>query len=84
MQLGNCNDSNCVGTLSDQGEAATASSLSEYAMKDVQSALTYLLRPPEIFLSQPQGFPYTVHTLGFGEDKQSVNIGLIHRQYGGT
>ena len=84
MQLGNCNDSNCVGTLSDQGEAATASSLSEYTMKDVQSALTYLLRPPEIFLSQPQGFPYTFHTLVFGEDKQSVNIGLIHRQYGGT
>ena len=87
MQLGNCNDSNCVGTLSDQGEAATASSLSEYTMKDVQSALTYLQRPPEIFLSQPQGFPYTFHTLGGGGgggDKQSVNIGLIHRQYGGT
>ena len=57
MQLGNCNDSNCVGILFDQGEAATASNLSEYAMKYVQSALTYLQHPPEIFLSQPQGFP---------------------------
>ena len=46
MQLGNCNDSNCVGILSDQGEAATASSLSEYTMKYVQSAFTYLQRPP--------------------------------------
>ena len=35
-------------------------------MKDVQSALTYLQRPLEIFLSQPQGFPYTFHTLGGG------------------
>ena len=42
MQLGKCNDSNCVGILSDQGEAATASNLSEYTMKYVQSALTYL------------------------------------------
>ena len=50
---------NCVGILFDQGEAATASSLIliEYAMKYVQSALTYLQHPPEIFLSQPQGFP---------------------------
>ena len=46
------------GILSDQGEAATAPNLSEYAMKYVQSAFTYLQRPPEIFLSQPQGFPY--------------------------
>ena len=55
------NDSNCVGILSDQGKAATASNISEYVftMKYVQSALTYLQRPPKIFLSQPQGFSYT-------------------------
>ena len=55
------NDSNCVGILSDQGKAATASNISEhvFTMKYVQSVLTYLQRPPEIFLSQPQGFSYT-------------------------
>ena len=40
-------------------QSATASNLSEYTMKYVQSALTYLPRLPEIFLSQPQRFPYT-------------------------
>ena len=30
-------DSNCVGILSDQGEAATASNLSEYAILEVGS-----------------------------------------------
>ena len=40
-----------------RGEAVTASNLIEYAMKYVQSVLTYLHHPPEIFLSQPQGFP---------------------------
>ena len=42
MKLGKCNGSNCVGILSDQGKAATALNLSEYTMKYVQSALTYL------------------------------------------
>ena len=30
-------DNNCVGILSDQGEAAIASNLSEYTIKSVQS-----------------------------------------------
>ena len=41
-------DSNCVGIISDQGEAATASNLNEYTIKSVQLALTHLQRPPEI------------------------------------
>ena len=45
-------------------QSATASNLSEYTMKYVQSALTYLPRLPEILLSQPQRFPYTFKKSG--------------------
>ena len=61
MQLGKEMTVIALGFYLMSRKAATASNISEYVftMKSVQSALTYLQRPPEIFLSQPQGFSYT-------------------------